>query len=145
SITPLRDLVGATVARDRFAMQVVLAFALTSLALAILGIYGVLSYSVRQRVPEIGVRMALGADRRGVLTLALGEGARIVFLGLLAGVVAPLLMPRGLRSLLYGIGPHALPTYAAVALLLALTAMLAAWIPARRAAATDPLVALRHQ
>ncbi|HKB07929.1 MAG TPA: ABC transporter permease [Candidatus Polarisedimenticolia bacterium] len=145
SITPLRDLVAATVARDRFAMQVVLAFALTSLGLAILGLYGVLSYSVRQRVPEIGVRMALGADRRDVLALVLGDGARIVFLGLVTGLATALLMTRGLRSLLFGIGPHDPPTYAAVALLLALTAMLAAWIPARRAAATDPLVALRHE
>jgi putative ABC transport system permease protein len=145
SITPLSDLVGATVARDRFAMRTVLAFALTSLALAILGLYGVLSYSVRQRVPEIGVRMALGAGRRDVLALVLREGVRIVLAGLVAGLGATLLLTRGLRSLLFGIGPHDLPTYAAVAVLLALTAMLAACIPARRAAATDPLVALRHE
>ena len=145
SITPLGDLVRATVKRERFAMNVVLAFALTALLLAIVGLYGVLSYSVRQRTQEIGLRLAIGAQRRHILGTVLAEGARIVVPGMVVGLAVSLAVMRSLRSLLFGVGAHDPPTLAAVAVVLALTGFVATYLPARRAARVDPLAALRHE
>ncbi|HZM70388.1 MAG TPA: ABC transporter permease [Candidatus Cryosericum sp.] len=145
SITPLRDLVGATVKRDRFAMNVVLAFAVTALILAVVGLYGVLSYSVRQRTREIGVRLAIGAQRRHVFSAILTEGARIVLPGMALGFAAALVLARSLGGLLYGVGSRDPSTLGAVAILLAITALVATVLAARRAALIDPIVALRHE
>jgi putative ABC transport system permease protein len=145
SIRPLTDLVGATVKRDRFAMNVVLAFAVTALLLAVVGLYGVLSYGVRQRTREIGVRLAIGAQRRHVFGAVLSEGARIVLPGMTLGLAAALVVARSLGGLLYGVGSRDPSTLGAVAVLLAVTALAATALAARRAALIDPIVALRHE
>lgn len=120
-------------------------FALLATVLASVGIGGVVAYAVARRGPEIGVRQALGADARDVVRLVLGEGLRLVALGLPAGLLLAALGSRLLRTLLFGIEPGDPLTYAAVGVLLATIALAAAWIPARRAACVDPATALRSE
>ncbi|MGH9868644.1 MAG: ADOP family duplicated permease [Candidatus Polarisedimenticolia bacterium] len=145
SITPLRDLVGATVARDRLTLNVVLAFALTALGLAVVGLYGVLSYSVGQRIPEIGVRLALGASRRQIIMMVLSDCSRILLLGLSLGLAGALALTPLVEGLLFRIDARDPLTFVLVAALLSCTTLAAAWWPARRAAHVDPLTALRHE
>jgi len=145
SITPLWDLVGATVARDRFAVQTLLAFAGAALLLAVVGVYGVLSHSVQQRVPEIGVRMALGARPGHIRWMILGKGARLIAVGLALGIGCAIGLAHLMRGLLFGVAPDDPFTLAGAAGLLLLTALAAACLPARRAVRVDPLVALRHE
>jgi ABC-type antimicrobial peptide transport system permease subunit len=119
------------------------AFAALGLALAAAGIYSVLSFHVTRRTHELGVRMALGAPRRHVLGLMLTMGGRLVLIGVVIGVAASLASTRLLRSQLYGVQQADPIAYAAVAVVLSLVALVACYIPARRAAGVDPLVALR--
>ena len=145
SIRALEDLVDATIVRDRYSMALISCFAGVAFVLAMLGIYGVLAYSVRQRVREIGIRMALGAKRNQIIQWIAGQGLRLVFTGLVVGMVSALLFARVLNGLLFEVSTLDLPSYAVAILSLLITAILATWIPAWRAAHMDPTVALRYE
>jgi putative ABC transport system permease protein len=133
-----------SIAPQMFAMRLLAAFALVGTALALVGIYGVLSLSVNSRNREIAIRMAVGAQRRDVLGLVLGEGLKLIGLGLLAGIGVAVLLARVLRAFLFGVGAADPLIFASVAVLFTAAALLACYIPARRATRVDPIVALRH-
>lgn len=141
----MEDLVSASLAQRRFAMQVVGLFGLLALFLAGIGIYGVMAYSVTQRTREIGIRMALGATAGNILRWLLGQGMRLTLIGVGLGLFVALALTRLLRGLLFGVAPTDIVTYAGLTLLLAAVALLACFIPARRATKVDPLVALRYE
>jgi putative ABC transport system permease protein len=141
----LSDALGEEVIQPRFTMALFSAFAALGLALAAAGIYSVLSFHVTRRAHELGVRLALGAPRRHVLGLMLAMGGRLVATGLAIGIVASLASMRLLRSQLFGVQPADPLAYAVVSLLLGLVALAACYIPARRAAGVDPMVALRQE
>jgi putative ABC transport system permease protein len=136
---------GGWLADRRFLLLLVGVFAAAALALAAIGIYGVVAFSVTRRTQEIGIRMSLGAQRGNVLRLILGEGARMAGLGVGLGVAASLAITRLMSSLLFGISATDPLTFVAVAALLSLAALLASYIPARRAMRVDPIVALRYE
>lgn len=140
----LNEALGEEVVQPRFTMALFSAFAALGLVLAAAGIYSVLSFHVTRRTHELGVRMALGAPRRHVLGLMLRMGGRLVLIGLAIGVAASLASTRLLRSQLFGVQPADPLSYAAVAVLLGFVALVACYIPARRAAGVDPMVALRE-
>ena len=142
---PMEQVVAETMASRRLTLWLVGAFAALAFVLASVGIYGVMSYAVTERVHEIGVRMALGAQRRDVLRLVVGHGMRHAAIGLLLGSVAAFLAARAMTTLLSGIRPGDPLTYIGIALVLALAALLACYIPARRATSVDPMVALRYE
>lgn len=144
SFTTLEERLSATVAGSRFSMILFAMFAALALLLAALGIYGVMSYSVSQRTHEIGVRMSLGAARKNVLGLVLGEGARIAGLGILLGIAAAMVLTRALETLLFGVGRLDARTFAAVSLLAAVVALAACYVPALRATRVDPISTLRQ-
>ncbi len=128
---------------QHFSASILGVFAAIALILSSLGIYGVLSYAVSRRTHEIGVRMALGAERRDVLRLVVGQGLRLTLIGVAIGIAGALGLTRFLASLLYGVKPTDAVTFLAVSLLLTAVALLASYVPARRAAKVDPVVALR--
>ena len=143
-IEPMAAVIGASIAERRFTMLLLSAFAAVAVALAAIGIYGVLAYLVSQRTQEIGVRLAIGAAPGDVARLFLGEGARLALVGLAAGVAGAAAATRALSALLFGVTATDPLTFAAVAGTLALVALAAAYVPARRAARVDPMVALRN-
>jgi putative ABC transport system permease protein len=144
-IATMDQLLAGSVSRSRFTMLLLGIFAAIALVLASVGVYGLVAYTVAQRTREFGVRMALGANRRDVLRLVLSQGARLTLFGIGLGVAASLAATRVLAILLYGTSATDLPTFTAVALLLALVALAACYIPARRATRVDPIVALRYE
>jgi predicted permease len=147
-VQTMRQIVADSMSEQRFPMMLVGAFAALGLLLAAVGIYGMISYSVTQRVQEIGIRMALGASKRNVLRLFIGRQMRLVLAGIAVGAVAALILTRMLSSLshlLYGIGPSDPVTFAAVSLVMIGVAALACYIPAHRAVKVDPVVALRSE
>ncbi|HTQ57334.1 MAG TPA: ABC transporter permease [Bryobacteraceae bacterium] len=141
----LDQIKSGTVASDRMQTMLLAIFAAVALLLAAIGIYGVISYSVTQRIHEIGIRAALGAGRGSLLSLVIARGMRLAMAGLAIGLAGALALTRLLGVLLFGISPRDPLTLLAVAAILAAVALLACYIPARRAAAVDPLVALRYQ
>jgi putative ABC transport system permease protein len=151
STVPLRDVltmddvVANSLSQQRLTLYLLGAFALLALVLAGIGIYSVLSYSVRRRVQEIGIRLALGATLRDVLRMIVLEGMRPTLLGLALGVAGALALARVMSSLIYGVSPTDVLTFLCVSAVLAAVALLASIIPARRAAKVDPMVALRYE
>jgi putative ABC transport system permease protein len=127
----------------RFQTALMSAFALIGLAIAAIGLYGVLSYAISQRTREFGIRMALGARRRDVLGMVLQNGAGLVALGILTGIAGSLVMSRAIDSLLVGVPRTDALTYSLVAAVLGTISLFACWLPARRATRVDPVVALR--
>ncbi|MFN2579091.1 MAG: ABC transporter permease [Pyrinomonadaceae bacterium] len=142
-ITTMRELLNASVAPRRFNMFLISGFAFCSLILATLGIFSVIAYSVAQRTHELGIRIALGARTTDVLRLVLGQGARLILTGVGAGLVAALGLTRVLRTFLFETSPTDPLTYLAISFLLVVVALIACYVPARRAAQLDPLIALR--
>jgi putative ABC transport system permease protein len=145
NIFTLEETVNRALTGRKLATWLLALFACAALLLAMVGIYGVMSYSVSQRTREIGVRMALGAQASDVWVLILGQGFRLIGLGLGAGGVGMFLLGRLMQTLLFGVSATDPLIFAGVALLLALVALLACLIPARRAARTDPMIALRTE
>jgi len=141
----LPDMLGQSISRERFRTFLLGSFSAIALVLAAVGIFGVMSYSASQRTHEIGIRMALGAQRRDVLHLILGQGAKLALMGLAIGVVLAFLLTRLIASLLYSVSATDPLTFGAVAIVLFGVAMTACYIPARRAMRVDPMVALRYQ
>ena len=144
-IQTMDDLVAGQVASQRFNSYLLAAFAVLALLLAAVGIYGVLAYTVSQRTREIGIRLALGAESRNVRRMIVGHGLGIALFGIGIGLAASLGLTRVMRSLLYAVKPSDPATFAAVSLALVLVTLAACWIPARRAARVNPMVALRHE
>jgi putative ABC transport system permease protein len=129
----------------RFPFYLIGSFATLALVLAMIGLYGLISYSVLQRTREIGIRMALGAQRRDILKLMLRQGVVATVIGVVIGLVGSLVFARLMASLLYGVGPSNWLVLVYVALLLLLIALIASYIPARRASEVDPMIALRNE
>jgi predicted permease len=143
-IATMAERVGAASSQARFSAALLAMFAAVALGLAVMGIYGVMSFGVAQRTREIGVRMALGADHGRVLGMMIREGATLAALGTLAGLGAALALTRILRTLLFEVTPADPMTYLAIVLVVVAAALMASWLPARRAARVDPAEALRR-
>ena len=144
-VRPMSSYVDQARAGTRFALVLIGAFAVIAVVLSGVGLYGVLSTAVRQRTAEIGVRMALGAPTSGIFQLVIGQGMRLSLAGIGVGFLASLALTRVLRSLLVGVAPTDPVTFSAVALLFFAIAVVACWLPARRAAGLDPSIALRDE
>lgn len=141
----LERIVSESIAAQRFSMMLLGIFAGLALVLSAIGIYGVISYFVGQRTQEVGIRMALGAQRGDVLWMILGQGARMALVGISIGVVISLALTRLMASMLYGVRAHDPLTFAGVALVVTAIATLACYVPAMRASKVDPMVALRYE
>jgi putative ABC transport system permease protein len=144
-ISTMNMVIGDSLQSTRFNTVLLGLFAAIALALAAVGIYGVVTWNVTQRTREIGVRLALGANRSNVLLLVIGQAMRVVILGIALGVVGSLAMAHTLQSLLFGISAFDPLTFVGVVGLLAASALLACWLPARRATKVDPMIALRAE
>jgi putative ABC transport system permease protein len=144
-IRTMNQVIAASVAQRRFTMWLLVIFAAAALLLAATGLYGVLSYTVTQRRHEIGIRMALGAEAGDVLKLVIRQGMTLAVIGVAIGLIASFALTRTMKSLLFDTSASDPLTFAAIAVLLTGVALLACWIPARRAARLDPLEALRHE
>jgi putative ABC transport system permease protein len=142
---PLEEIVADSLAARRFSMILLGVFAALALLLSSIGIYGVISYVVGQRTHEIGIRMALGAQRGHVLRLMLGEGMKMALVGVAIGIAASLGLTRLMANMLFGVSAADPITFCGVALVLAGVALTACYIPARRAMRVDPMVALRYE
>jgi putative ABC transport system permease protein len=144
-IRPLEQIVAASVATQRFALQVIGLFAIVALVLAVIGIYGVMSFAANRRAKEVAIRVALGATPADTLGLMLGHGLHLIVAGLLVGGLAAVALTRALSSILYQVSTTDPLTFAGVALLLALTAIAACFIPAAKMLRIDPVESLRHE
>jgi len=142
---PLQEIVGNSIATQRLAMILLSVFSALALVLSAIGIYGVISYLTGQRTHEIGIRVALGASSRDVLRMVLGEGMKITLIGVAIGLAAALGLTRLIAKLIYGVGASDPLTFVGVAVLLTGVALLACYIPARRAMRVDPMIALRYE
>ncbi|MGC2660886.1 MAG: ABC transporter permease [Bryobacteraceae bacterium] len=140
-----KQLIGETLVRERLLANVATVFAALALVLAGAGLYGITSYSVIQRRQELGVRIALGAQRGSIVILVLRDSVTVVVTGIVLGVIVSLLASHWTRSLLYGLAPNDTQTFAASAIVLLAGSLLAAYIPAYKAAKSDPMIALRHE
>jgi putative ABC transport system permease protein len=145
NVASMEEVFSDSVAARRFSTVLLGLFAGLGLLLAAVGLYGILSYSVAQRTREIGIRMALGAARTDVLSLVAGQGLRLALVGIAVGIVAAFALTRLMSSLLFEVSSTDPATFAAVPLLLFSVALLACYIPARRATKVDPIVSLRYE
>jgi putative ABC transport system permease protein len=145
SLRSMEEIVASSVTQDRFSVLLLGLFALLAVALAAVGIYGVMAYSVAQRTHEIGVRIALGASQSGILALVLGQGFRVAIAGIALGVAGSLLLTRLMVSMLFGIEPNDPAVLAAASAALLGVALAAAIVPAWHASRVDPMVALRYE
>jgi ABC-type antimicrobial peptide transport system permease subunit len=139
------DIVARSISTQRMAMMLLSVFSSLALLLSAIGIYGVISYLTGQRTHEIGIRMAMGASRRDVVRMVLGAGLKISLIGVGAGVLAALGFMRLITKLIYGVSAMDPITFASVAALLTAVALVACYVPARRAMRVDPIVALRYE
>jgi putative ABC transport system permease protein len=137
--------VSASLDSRRFSMTMLGLFSGAALALAMVGLYGIMSYITSERTKEIGIRMALGAQRLDMLRMILRQSLTLVALGIGAGIVAAVAATRVIATMLYGVGANDFSTYVIVIVLLGGAALLASYVPARRATKVDPMVALRHE
>ena len=144
-VTTMSRTISDSVGDDRVRSILLVVFAGVGFALALVGVYGVISYSVSRRIQEVGIRMALGASPSGILQMILRQGLLPVLAGVLLGVVVAFGLSRALASQFYGVAPNDPATFAGAAILVILVACLACGIPARRATRVDPLVALRYE
>ncbi|MGH9846378.1 MAG: ABC transporter permease, partial [Blastocatellia bacterium] len=143
NVVTMEQVIADTLWQQRFNLQLIGIFAALALALAAVGLYGVMSYSVAQRSREVGLRMALGAQRRDVIKLVVRQGMKLALLGVTLGLLASVALTRLMTRLLFEVSATDFTTYAVIALLLTAVALLACWIPARRATKVDPMIALR--
>ena len=144
-VATMEDVMVDSVRTQRFSMFVLAAFAALALALAAVGIYGVMSYVVAQRTHEIGIRIALGARIGNIFRLVMGNALWLAIVGILLGAVGAFALTRLMKSLLFGVAPTDLPTFIVVCVGLGVVALLASYLPARKATKVDPLVALRNE
>lgn len=145
NVRTMEQIVSQSVATRRFSMLLLSVFAIVALALACIGIYGMMSYAVTQRTREIGLRMTLGAQRGNVLKMVIGQGMKLASLGVVLGLIASVALTRTMKSLLFGISPTDPITFLSIAALISLVALLACFFPARRATKVDPMIALRYE
>jgi putative ABC transport system permease protein len=144
-VATMDEVIANSLAPRRFKMLLLGLFALLALALAAVGIYGVIAYSCSQRIHEFGIRMAVGADRGDILRLVIGQGFRLAMIGVAIGVAGALALTRFLSTFLYSVKPTDPLTFTSVSLLLVGVGLAACYIPARRATKVDPMVALRYE
>ena len=143
SFTSMARTLDERVAPRKFTLVLLVAFAALAGGLAIIGLYSVLAYLVSERTREIGIRMAMGADRTRVMRMILGHGLRLTVVGTIIGAMLSIAAVRVLRAMMFEMSVYDAPTFAAVAVLLCIVALIASWLPARRASRVDPVLALR--
>jgi putative ABC transport system permease protein len=140
----MEEIMANSLSQRRFNTALLVVFALVAGVLAAVGIYGVMSYTVTQRTHEVGIRMALGAQASDIVKMVTGDGAKLALIGIAVGIGAAVITTRLMVSLLFSVGATDPLTFIAMSLLLAAVTLLASYIPARRAAGTDPMRALRY-
>jgi putative ABC transport system permease protein len=144
-VVTMEQVIADTLWQQRFNLQLIGIFAALAMALASIGLYGVMSYSVAQRAREVGLRMAMGADRLDVLKLVVGQGMKLALAGVALGLLASVALTRLMEKLLFGISATDFSTFAVISVLLTFVAFVACLIPARRATTVDPMIALRYE
>jgi len=144
-VRPMSHFLAAAVAARRFNMELIGVFAATALLLAAAGLYAAIAYLVSQRTREIGIRLALGAAPRHILRLMMGQGMRLTLIGIAIGIVGAIAVTRLMRSLLFAVAPNDVMIFGISSVILIVVALLACFIPARRATKVDPLIALRYE
>jgi ABC-type antimicrobial peptide transport system permease subunit len=144
-ISPMSEQIGKALSALRLASSLIGVLGAAALMLASVGLYGVLAWTVSRRTREIGVRIALGAQSNEIIKMILRQGLVLIFMGIVVGIAVSLALTRLIEGVLYSVSPADPSTYATIAMLLTVVALLACWLPARRAAKVDPMVALRQE
>jgi len=144
-VRSMEDVVARSISRQRFNMLLMTVFGCAALLLAAIGIYGLMAYSVEQRTQEIGIRLALGADKSDVRRMVVFQGMRLVLVGVVVGLAGAVGLARVIANLLFGVAPRDPQVFISVSLVLSAVALAGVWLPARRAVAVDPVIALRAE